>query len=65
MFVSVPDLEELEAVLLRGLPRLCCRVSEWPLLLAEAPDHPDTTGPWAPQHCLLIILTQAMEHGDR
>ncbi|XP_059930995.1 LOW QUALITY PROTEIN: meiosis inhibitor protein 1-like [Gadus macrocephalus] len=59
------DLEELEAVLLRGLPRLCCRVSEWPLLLAEAPDHPDTTGPWAPQHCLLVILTQAMEHGDR
>ncbi|CAL8311475.1 unnamed protein product [Arctogadus glacialis] len=59
------DLEELEAVLLRGLPRLCCRVSEWPLLLAEAPDHPDTTGPWAPQHCLLVILTLAMEHGDR
>ncbi|CAL8273948.1 unnamed protein product [Lota lota] len=59
------DLEELEAVLLRGLPRLCCRVSEWPLLLAEAPDHPDTTGAWAPQHCLLIILMLAMEHGDR
>jgi len=65
LFVSVPDLEELEVVLRCGLPRLHCRLSEWPSLLAEAPDHPDTTGPRAPQHCLLVILTLALEHGDR
>ncbi|KAJ3600686.1 hypothetical protein NHX12_031664 [Muraenolepis orangiensis] len=65
LFASKLDLEELEAVLLRGLPRLCHRVSEWPSLLAEAPDHPDTAGPRGPQHCLLIILMLALEHGDR
>ncbi|XP_036407892.1 meiosis inhibitor protein 1 [Megalops cyprinoides] len=53
------DCEEMEGVLKRCLPSLCCRLSEWPSLLCEA------AGPRVTQYCLLTLLYLAMQHGDR
>ncbi|XP_035255218.1 meiosis inhibitor protein 1-like isoform X3 [Anguilla anguilla] len=60
------DCEELAGLLERCLPALCCRPSEWPSLLCEAPGPTEgEEGPRATQYCLLILLYLALQHGDR
>uniref|UniRef100_UPI003AAAD747 meiosis inhibitor protein 1 n=1 Tax=Centroberyx gerrardi TaxID=166262 RepID=UPI003AAAD747 len=61
------DPEEVEDLLRCSLPSLCCRVSDWPSLLREAPglQLSDSAGPRAAQYCLLIMLHLALQQGDR
>ncbi|KAK9535506.1 hypothetical protein VZT92_007882 [Zoarces viviparus] len=61
------DVEEVENLLLYNLPSLCCRVSDWPSLLCEAPGLQlcEYKGPRATQYCLVIMLHLALEQGDR
>ncbi|XP_032392503.1 meiosis inhibitor protein 1 isoform X6 [Etheostoma spectabile] len=61
------DVEEVENLLLYNLPFLCCRLSDWPSLLREAPGIQlwEYKGPRAIQYCLVIILHLALQQGDR
>ncbi|XP_031176654.1 meiosis inhibitor protein 1 isoform X6 [Sander lucioperca] len=61
------DVEEVENLLLYNLPFLCCRLSDWPSLLCEAPGIQlcEYKGPRAIQYCLVIILHLALQQGDR
>ncbi|XP_067427098.1 meiosis inhibitor protein 1-like isoform X2 [Thunnus thynnus] len=61
------DAEDVENLLLYNLPSLCCRLSDWPCLLAEAPGLQlcDYKGPRATQYCLVIMLHLALQQGDR
>ncbi|XP_030262577.1 meiosis inhibitor protein 1 isoform X2 [Sparus aurata] len=61
------DVKEIENLLLYNLPLLCCRLSDWPSLLCEAPGLQlcEYKGPRATQYCLLVILHLAMQQGDR
>ncbi|XP_034749095.1 meiosis inhibitor protein 1 isoform X2 [Etheostoma cragini] len=61
------DIEEVENLLLYNLPFLCCRLSDWPSLLREAPGIQlwEYKGPRAIQYCLVIILHLALQQGDR
>uniref|UniRef100_A0A8P4KL06 Meiosis inhibitor protein 1 n=1 Tax=Dicentrarchus labrax TaxID=13489 RepID=A0A8P4KL06_DICLA len=61
------DVEEVENLLLYNLPSLCCRMSDWPSLLCEAPGLQlcENKGPRATQYCLLIILHIVLQQGDR
>ncbi|KAM3864405.1 meiosis inhibitor protein 1 [Diretmus argenteus] len=62
------DPEEVEYILQCGLPLLCCRVSDWPSLLGEAPGGlqlAEHNGARATQYCLIIMLHLALEQGDR
>ncbi|XP_029364949.1 meiosis inhibitor protein 1 [Echeneis naucrates] len=61
------DAEEVENLLLYNLPSLCCRLSDWPTLLCEAPGLQlcEYKGPRATQYCLVIILHLALQQGDR
>ncbi|KAJ8387549.1 hypothetical protein AAFF_G00152450 [Aldrovandia affinis] len=61
---SHQDCEE-EGLLKQCLPSLCCRPSEWPSLLCEAPGPGvEEAGPRATQYCLLTLLYLALQHGD-
>lgn len=62
-----PDVEEVENLLLYNLPALCCRLSDWPSLLREAPGLQlcDYKGLRATQYCLVIMLQLALQQGDR
>ncbi|XP_077940747.1 meiosis inhibitor protein 1 isoform X2 [Gasterosteus aculeatus] len=61
------DVEEVENLLLYNLPALCCRLSDWPSLLREAPGLQlcDYKGLRATQYCLVIMLQLALQQGDR
>ncbi|XP_029293654.1 LOW QUALITY PROTEIN: meiosis inhibitor protein 1 [Cottoperca gobio] len=61
------DVEEVENLLLYNLPSLCCRLSDWPALLCDAPGLQlcEYKGPRATQYCLVIILHLALQQGDR
>ncbi|XP_045889772.1 meiosis inhibitor protein 1 [Micropterus dolomieu] len=61
------DAEEAENLLQYNLPTLCCRLSDWPSLLCEAPGLQlcEYKGPRAIQYCLLIVLHLALQQGDR
>nr|XP_033501775.1 meiosis inhibitor protein 1 [Epinephelus lanceolatus] len=61
------DVEEVEKLLLHNLPSLCCRLSDWPALLCEAPGLQlcEYKGPKATQYCLVIMLHLALQRGDR
>ncbi|KAM7372353.1 hypothetical protein PAMP_009527 [Pampus punctatissimus] len=61
------DAEEVENLLLYNLPSLCCRLSDWPCLLGEAPGLQlcDYKGQRATQYCLVIMLHLALQQGDR
>ncbi|XP_068574767.1 meiosis inhibitor protein 1 isoform X2 [Cebidichthys violaceus] len=61
------DVEEVENLLLYNLPSLCCRLSDWPSLLCEAPGLQlcEYKGPQATQYCLVIMLHLALQQGDR
>ncbi|XP_031726910.1 meiosis inhibitor protein 1 [Anarrhichthys ocellatus] len=61
------DVEEVENLLFYNLPSLCCRLSDWPSLLCEAPGLQlcEYKGPRATQYCLVIMLHLALEQGDR
>lgn len=61
------DAEEVENLLSYNLPPLCCRVSDWPSLLRDAPGLQlcEYKGPRATQYCLVIMLHLALQQGDR
>ncbi|XP_062421844.1 meiosis inhibitor protein 1 [Pungitius pungitius] len=61
------DMEEVKNLLVYNLPALCCRLSDWPALLREAPglQLSDYKGPRATQYCLVIMLHLALQQGDR
>ncbi|XP_040011897.1 meiosis inhibitor protein 1-like isoform X2 [Xiphias gladius] len=61
------DVEEVENLLLYNLPSLCCRLSDWPSLLCEAPGLQlcEYKGQRATQYCLVIVLHLALQQGDR
>ncbi|XP_056258641.1 meiosis inhibitor protein 1 isoform X2 [Seriola aureovittata] len=61
------DAEEVESLLLYNLPSLCCRLSDWPSLLREAPGLQlcEHKGPRATQYCLVMMLHLALQQGDR
>ncbi|XP_029998114.1 meiosis inhibitor protein 1 [Sphaeramia orbicularis] len=61
------DAEEVDSLLLYNLPSLCCRLSDWPSLLYEAPGFQlcDYKGPRAIQYCVMIMLHLALQQGDR
>ncbi|XP_018523234.1 meiosis inhibitor protein 1 isoform X2 [Lates calcarifer] len=61
------DVEEVENLLVHNLPPLCCRLSDWPSLLCEAPGLQlcEYKGPRATQYCMVILLHLALQQGDR
>ncbi|XP_036069246.1 meiosis inhibitor protein 1 isoform X5 [Oryzias melastigma] len=53
------DFEEVENLLARNLPSLCCHPSDWPSLFCEYQE--SRSG----QYCLVMVLYLALQEGDR